>query len=102
MGSTPDWEGVYKVERGGVIGFIEVHEWMDWFDDDELNGDEPDGAWYCDYRIGDRIDGGVWGYEYGDTFDDLSEFLNLTFIERVARPGDEEYDDWLDWIQGRS
>jgi len=71
MGVDVDFEGIYAIAVGERYGLMELHEWRDWFDDDEIKDSEPDGAWYCDYRIGDDVDGAVLGYRYGDMLSDL-------------------------------
>lgn len=74
MGVKTEFEGVYVISKDGLYGLMELHEWSESFDEEELrelDGPEPDGAWYCDYRIGELIDGCVLGYRYGDTLDDL-------------------------------
>ena len=71
MGIDTEYEGIYLIARDGEYGLMELHEWSDWFEDGEIEGPEPDGAWYCDYRIGELIDGCVLGYRYGDTLDEL-------------------------------
>ncbi len=71
MGVDVDFEGIYAIAVGEEYGLMELHEWRDWFDDDEIKDSEPDGAWYCDYRIGDDVDGAVLGYRYGDRLSDL-------------------------------
>lgn len=71
MGVDVDYEGIYVISRGEDYGLMELHEWLDWFEDGEIEGPEPDGAWYCDYRIKDDVDGAALGYRYGDKLSDL-------------------------------
>lgn len=82
------WHGIYKDECGNLYC---VHEWGDWFDDDEFDDMEtiPDGAVYWEVfepetsinaiENGevDCIDGGVIGYTIGDRLKDvISDMIN--------------------------
>lgn len=83
--------GIYELEDGAIM---EAHEWFDsdWSDYDE----EPYGAVYYDiYENGEEVDGGVLGYDPGDTIQDLDDFIagnNANGIKRlIAKEGTDEF-----------
>lgn len=85
--------GIYELEDGAIM---EAHEWedSDWSDYDT----EPYGAVYYDiYEHGEEVDGGVLGYEPGDTISDLDDFIagnNGNSIKRLIAPeGTPEYSE---------
>lgn len=76
------WEHVYRATgKNGEDLRLAAHEWGDWFEDEELEGDRspPDGAiYYAIYSkradgVWEESDGGVLGYRYGD-FKDMDGF----------------------------
>ncbi len=88
--------GIYELEDGSIM---EAHEWMDsdWSDYDS----EPAGALYYDiYENGREVDGGVLGYDPGDTISDLDDFIagnNGNSIKRLIAPvGTPEYNEIYD------
>ena len=86
------WHGIYKDSCGWLFA---VHEWCDWFEDDEVDI-MPDGAVYFETfepeisiadiegGIVEPWDGGVMGYAIGDTLEyALSEWISGE-LKRVA------------------
>lgn len=90
------WAGIYELENGNIM---EVHEWGDWFDESEMDGDqEPQGAAYYDiYEGGEVVDGGVCGYDEGDKFSDIARYVEegngQRIVRRVAGCDDPAYDE---------
>ena len=90
-GSSPDWEGWYKTDDPDV--FIECHEtWDNIVYRDEEETDPCFGTvYYTLYEVGRwsnghiackrELDGGVMGYEEGDTMQDLQNFMIVAYQE---------------------
>lgn len=86
--------GIYELKDGSIL---EAHEWddPDW---EECGVDPPLGSVYYDiYENGEGVDGGVMGYDSGDTIGNLSDFVarsNSDGISRlIAAEGTPEYDE---------
>ncbi|MDO5853464.1 MAG: hypothetical protein Q4Q62_05325 [Thermoplasmata archaeon] len=94
-----DWSGIYLVERSGMCGFLEVHEW-EGADSSDFEGDiRPDGYWYHQWRVGDLGDGGVLGYNYGESLHDLAGLYDLHLLAFVAPEESDLYEFLLGWIE---
>lgn len=101
MGASHDWEGIYEINVNSYYGLMEIHEWSDWFDEDELEDMTlpPEGAWYIEWRVNGITDGAVLGYRHGDTFQDLENCLRIVMIRRICGPEDGSYEGMLMFIR---